>query len=185
MKLATSLFLLGVFCLTAESGSAQTQFSATLTCGTLPSTVQEQTLGLGPDGMQLLVHRQVCTWSNFEIGGVKVKQSLMTGVGTTDASKKVSGARGFDWGTLESGDHYFAQWEEKALQTGSSMLDFGTWTIVLGTGKLKGLLGTASYFCPGSTQPHVLAKNEVTCTMNGAWVLPSAAPSAPPAKKKQ
>ena len=183
MKLATSLFLLGVFCLTAETGSAQTQFSATLTCGNLPSTTQEQTLGLGPDGKQLLVHRQVCTWSNFEIGGVKVKQSLMTGVGTIDANQNVSGAKGFDWGTLESGDHYFAEWEEKALHTSGDVSDFGTWTIVMGTGKLKGLLGTASYFCPGSPRPYALTKNTVTCSMNGVWVLGSAAPTPTPAKK--
>lgn len=184
MKRVTSLLLLGVFCLTAKTGSAQTQFSGTLTCGNLPSTVQEQTLGLGPDGKQLLVHRQVCTWSNFEIGGVKVKQSLMTGVGTIDASQNVSGAKGFDWGTLENGDHYFAEWEEKALHAGGNVSDFGLWTIVMGTGKLKGLVGTASYFCPGSTRPYALAKNEVTCSMIGVWALPSAAPSAPPAKKK-
>ena len=189
MKLAILLTCLGVLGCTAEVASAQTQFSAILVCGGPkggPAT--KKSLDLGPAGQSLLINQQVCTWENFKIGGVEVKESLMTGVGVIAENKKVSGAAGHDWGTLANGDHYYAEWQETALNSGNGISDYGTWRIVLGTGTLKNLNGTAVYICPVPSQSNLatpvvqfaFTAAVVKCSMTGQLDLGSPAPTAKP-----
>ncbi len=189
MKLAIVLTCLGVFGCTAEVVSAQTSFSATLTCGgSKAGPITKKSVDLGPDGQSLLINQQTCTWTGFKIGGVDVKKSLMTAVATIDATKKVSGAKGYDWGTLANGDHFYAEWEETALHSGNGISDYGIWRIVSGTGTLKGLSGTAVYICPipkqATAPPPIVqfafVQVEVKCSMQGQLDLGSAAPAAQP-----
>jgi hypothetical protein len=188
VKLVIVLSWLGVLCLTAEIGSAQTQFSATLTCGGSNAPAGEKKLwDLGPPGIQLLVTQQQCTWSNFKIAGINVTKSLMTGVGTQDASQNVSPAKGYDYGTLDDGvSHYYAVFDEKELHGGNGPPSFyGTWTVLMGDGKLTGLSGAATYNCPNTIsplgflgpEPHA----EIKCSMKGEWVLKGTSHKARPA----
>ena len=120
--------------------------------------------------------------------------SLLTGVGVIAQNKEVSGAAGHDWGTLANGDHYYAEWQETALNSGNGISDYGTWRIVSGTGTLKYLNGTAVYICPVPSPSNVAAPvvqfaftaAVVKCSMMGQLDLGSPAPTithAPPAVK--
>jgi hypothetical protein len=183
VKLAIlSICLLGILGCTAEVASAQTQFSAILVCGgTEGGPATKKTLDLGPDGQLLLINQQICTWENFTIGGVEVKESRMTGIGIIGENKKVSGAAGHDWGTLANGDHYYAEWQETALNSGNGISDYGTWRIVSGTGTLRHLNGTAVYICPVPSPANVampvvqfaFAAAVVKCSMMGQLDLGS------------
>ena len=106
---------------------------------------------LGDAGLSLTLAQNFCTWEGLQLGGQKVTQSVITGIGPSFSDKTWS-AEGYDFGTLANGDHYLAQWKEK----GDSRTTKGTWKLLIGTGTLEGIIGEATFeepaVQPGDTQ---------------------------------
>ena len=110
----------------------------------------------------LIMTQENCTWDGFAINGQPVTTSLMHGQGYLDATG--GSATGYDWGTLANGDSYLSRWTETLAPTGIT----GTWTILLGTGTLQGLIGKATITC---TPPGQTDTIEV-CTVAGTYTFP-------------
>ena len=72
---------------------------------------------LGATGLTLSLAQNVCTWEGFQINGVDVTESLMTGSGPFYPDGTWS-AEGYDFGRLSNGDNYLAQWSEKSARCG-------------------------------------------------------------------
>ena len=95
---------------------------------------------LGARGLTLSLAQNVCTWEGFQINGVDVTESLMTGSGPFYPDGTWS-AEGYDFGRLSNGDNYLAQWSEK----GDSKTVKGKWKLLMGTGTLRGIKGEATF----------------------------------------
>jgi hypothetical protein len=110
----------------------------------------------------LIMTQEQCTWDGFAINGQPVKTSVMHGQGYMEGTS--GNATGYDWGTLANGDSYLSRWTEALGPAGIT----GTWTVVLGTGSLQGLAGTATITCtpPGQTD------TVEACTVAGTYTLP-------------
>ena len=106
-----------------------------------------------------------CTWTGITLGGQPLTSSVMHGQGYLQGEiGRV--ASGYDWGTLPNGDSYLARWNEQLdLQSGKVS---ATWTLVLGTGTLKGITGQAKFAC-ATPAPTDLVE---TCTVTGSYSLP-------------
>jgi hypothetical protein len=121
-------------------------FSARLTC---PLGDPEKNKGmrfgvddgsLGARSVALSLAQNLCTWEGFQINGVDVTESLMTGMGPFFADGTWS-AEGYDFGRLSNGDTYLAQWSER----GDSKIIRGRWKLLLGTGTLQGIKGEGTF----------------------------------------
>src|SRR6185295_8729799 len=113
----------------------------------------------------LLMTEEPCTWTGITLAGQALTNSVMHGQGYMQGtSGRVIG--GYDWGVVANGDSYLSRWTER--------LDFAkgqvtaTWTLVQGTGSLKGITGDAQISCkpPGPTD------TVEVCTVSGAYRLP-------------
>jgi hypothetical protein len=94
----------------------------------------------GPAGVQFALLQNVCTYEDFQIGGVVVQGSLVTGLRTSFPDGTWT-AEGYEWGYLANGDRFLSRVAEK----GDAKSTEGTWTLVQGTGKLAGITGEAKY----------------------------------------
>ena len=109
----------------------------------------------------LIQTEEHCTWDGFSIGGQAVVASLMHGQGYVEGTGGKAG--GYDWGTLANGDSYLSRWTETLSPNGIS----GTWTVVLGTGRLQGLTGDATITCAPPAQTDTVE----LCTVTGSYTL--------------
>src|SRR5581483_10103175 len=75
-----------------------------------------------------------CQYQNFEIDGIRVIGSIVTGmlVNFRDGHRE---STGYEWGLLESGDHYLSQVSEKMDEQGTT----GKWKLLYGSGSLTGI----------------------------------------------
>src|SRR6478672_6304572 len=121
-------------------------FSAKLTCPigdpqkNKSTSFQVDNGTLGARGFKILLAQNICTWEGFQINGVDVTESVMTGSGPSYPDGTWS-AEGYDLGHLANGDNYLAEWSEK----GDSKVVRGQWKLLMGTGTLQGIKGEATF----------------------------------------
>jgi hypothetical protein len=143
-------------------------FSATLICPigdperNRISKFQVDNGELGSDGVSLVLAQNVCTWEGFQINGVDVTGSVMTGFGPSYQNGLWS-AEGYDFGLLANGDRYLAKWSEKGDRTGVR----GSWKLLMGTGSIAGITGEAT-FEERAPQP---GDTSVRATVTGWYIL--------------
>jgi len=152
-------------------------FTATLICP-IGSNPDSTSISFSVDGGEvqtppsvpvLIIKQNFCQWEGFQIGGIEVGKSVMTGIGKND--KGIITATGYDWSELANGDHYLAQWQESANAVGWA----GYWQIITGTGSLQGLTGIATF----KELPAEPGASVIRATVEGWYSLP-AAPSVKP-----
>jgi hypothetical protein len=107
--------------------------------------------------------QNLCGYENFEIAGMRVIGSIVTGmlVAFADGHRE---ANGYEWGLLEGGDHYLSQVSERLDADGTT----GTWKLLYGSGNLAGIQGEASY--TNHPQP---GEKVVRSNLDGYYVLPA------------
>jgi hypothetical protein len=125
---------------------------------------------LGAAGVTLAMAQNICTWEGFQINGLNVTESLMTGVGPSFPDGTWT-AQGYDFGFLVNGDHYLAQWTEK----GDDRIIRGTWKLIRGTGSITGITGEATFEEP-APQP---GDRRVVARVTGWYLLPAPVRSIP------
>jgi hypothetical protein len=130
------------------SATAQTKISGTLQCGKA-DTQQVVSVGDRPNH-SLGVQQFKCTWSKpLEIEGAKSKDDVLTE--TNDISGSTVRTRGFDVGTLDSGDKTFVSYQGTATtKDGTLVSGKGMWGFTGGSDKLTGIKGKGSYTCAPS-----------------------------------
>jgi hypothetical protein len=120
---------------------------------------------LGEACKSLVMTQEHCRWEGMTLGGQALTESLMHGQGYLDgASGKAT--TGYDWGTVANGDSYLSRWTETIDFTAKKIS--GTWTLVLGTGTLKGITGQARIQCAMPAQTDTVE----VCTVTGSYRLP-------------
>jgi hypothetical protein len=138
MRLKTILTFLIVFALAAVA-SAQTKISGSGQCAK-PDQKHSIQVGDRPDH-SFVISQERCTWTKpMEIGGTQNKE----GVGTefAEISGNTSRGRGYFVDTMANGDKAYYRGEVTAtLKDGMPQSAEGRWTLVGGTGKLKGIKG--------------------------------------------
>jgi hypothetical protein len=96
-------------------------------------------------GHVLALRKATCTWTGeAEIAGLKTK------TGQDVATSEVSGAalrdNGFHTATMDNGDKFTVRFTGTGTMNKDNTGAFeGKWTIVSGTGKLKGVKGSGTY----------------------------------------
>jgi len=112
--------------------------------------------------------QNMTTYENFEIAGHKVVASIVTGMHVEYADGHTEGT-GFEWGILDSGDHYLSEIHETMVDQHTR----GTWKLIYGSGVLAGIEGEASY--TNNPKPGLKA---VRSHLDGYYVLPPKAHGA-------
>ena len=136
------VLVFGVALTMATAASAQSKFSGTQQCAKA-DPVYTVPVGDRPDHMMSLI-KDKCTWTNGEIGGVKLKDEEDTIV--SDSSGGRARDRGIGVGTLVDGDKAFVQFQGTGtLKDNIPVAGQGTWSFTGGTGKLKALKGKGTY----------------------------------------
>jgi len=138
MRPKTILTFLVVFALAAVA-SAQTKISGTLQCGK-PDEVHAIQVGDRPNH-SFAISQSKCTWTKpWEIAGIQSKE----GIGTEfdEISGDTSRYRFYFVDTMANGDKAYYRGEGTAtLKGGVYQSADEKWTLVGGTGKLKGIKG--------------------------------------------
>ena len=125
----------------AATLSAQTKISGTASCKGDPPTSVE--VGDVP-GHALSVSKANCTWTGLEMAGSPAKDGVSVANGDTHGNTTMS--RGYHSGTLASGDKWTCSFQGKTtMKDGKPVSDSGTWAMVSGTGKLKGVKGKGTF----------------------------------------
>jgi hypothetical protein len=138
MRLKTILTFLIVFALATAAG-AQTKISGTAQCAK-PDPVY--TVPVGDRANHSFVIDQVkCTWTKaFEMAGIQNKEGVSTDF--YENSGNASRYRSYFVDTMANGDKAFYRIEGTAtLKDGVPQTADEKWTLVGGTGKLKGIKG--------------------------------------------
>ena len=138
MRLNIFFTLLIVFAL-AAAASAQNKISGTAQCG---KPDQEYSIQVGDKpNHSFAIDQQKCTWTKpMEIAGIQNKE----GVGTdfSEISGNTSRYRSYFVDTMANGDKVIYRIEGTAtLKDGVFQSADEKWTLVSGTGKLKGVKG--------------------------------------------
>lgn len=129
-------------------------------------------------GHMLTLQKSACTWNeSLPIAG------LATKTGVDFESAEMSGATGRGTGyhtaTMENGDKYTVRYSGTATMskdnTGTAE---GKWTVVSGTGKVKGLKGSGTY------KGTINADGSADFTVDGDYTLPAKTTTPPPSTKK-
>lgn len=126
----------------------QVKVSGSLECGK-PTAQHALEVGDRP-GHSLAVSQSKCTWTKpFEIAGTQSKEGVAT------AADEIRGnsirSRGYFVDTMANGDQVHYRYQcTTALQDGAPQSAACKWTLVGGTGKLKGIKGTGS--CTGKAR---------------------------------
>jgi lipid-binding SYLF domain-containing protein len=106
-----------------------------------------------------------CTWSNFEIAGVPLKDGVS--VSNDEISGDKSTSHGYHTATLANGDKTTVRFQgTSTMKDGKFASGSGTWTFASGTGKFKGIKGKGTY----KGTPN--ADGTVTYQVDGAYTLP-------------
>jgi hypothetical protein len=117
--------------------TAQTKVSGTVQCA---KADQQQSLEIGDyPGHSFVLSQGKCTWTKpMQLAGSETKQDTVTMFAEVRGNT-VSG-HGYGEGTLASGDKFTVRLRAKQLlKEGKVQSEEGTWTVVGGTGKAKGI----------------------------------------------
>jgi hypothetical protein len=140
MKFRFALFSVAALALAATL-SAQTKISGTASCKADPMTPVE--VG-DAAGHALAVQKANCTWSGLEMAGSPAKDGVS--VATAEIRGNNSTSHGYHSGTLASGDKWTCSFMGKGVsKDGKPVSDSGTWSMISGTGKLKGIKGKGTF----------------------------------------
>jgi hypothetical protein len=132
-------------------------------------------------GHMLASRKAACTWAEGTVGDSAVKTGV--DVGATEINGATAHDNGYHTATLENGDKFTVKFSgAMALNKDGSGTFEGKWTMLSGTGKLKGIKGSGTYKGVGN------ADGSGDVTVDGDYTLaaakaPAKAPAAP-AKKK-
>lgn len=159
-----SLLAVGAALSFATVVAAQTKISGTSQCGK-PDQQQKIDVGDRPDHA-FTISQGKCTWTKpWEIAGIQSKE----GVGTSFAeiSGTTARTRGYFVDTMANGDkaHYRTE-SADTLKDGVPQSVDGKWTLIRGTGKLKGIKGQGTYKCQAAGEGS-------TCDVEGEYTLPA------------
>ena len=138
MRLKIFFTLLVVFALAAVA-SAQTKFSGTAQCA---KPDQDHSIQVGDRANHSFELTQgKCTWAKpYEIAGIQSKEGVYTEF--DEVSGDTSRYRGYYMDTMANGDKVYFRYEGTAtLKDGVLQSADQKWTLVRGTGKLKGIKG--------------------------------------------
>lgn len=127
-----------VFALVAVA-SAQTKTSGTAQCS---KPDQEYTIQVGDQpNHSFVISQEHCTWTKpLEIAGIQNKDAVATHF--AEISGNTSRGRGYFVDTMANGDKaYYRGGVTATLKDGVPRSAEGKWTLVGGTGKLKGING--------------------------------------------
>jgi len=148
MKCMHLLATLAALALTSTA-AAQTKISGTADCGK-PEATHSLEVGDRP-GHMLAVSQYKCTWTQpWEIAGVQNKEGV--GTETGDITGDRGRSRGYYVDTMANGDKAFYRYQNQvSLKDGNPQTSEAQWTLVGGTGKLKGVKGKG--VCHGKGKP--------------------------------
>ncbi len=138
MRLKIIFTLLIVFALAAVA-SAQTKISGTEQCA---KPDQEHSIQVGDrPNHSFAISQGKCTWAKpYEIAGIQSKEGVYTDF--AEVSGDTSRYRGYYMDTMANGDKAYYRYEGTAtLRDGVPQSVEQKWTLVRGTGKLKGIKG--------------------------------------------
>jgi hypothetical protein len=140
MWVKSVLVFLGAAAL-ATSAVAQTKASGTAQCK--PEPPAPVAVGDKPSHF-FAVGKAQCTWSGFEIAGVKSKEGVSVSLDEINGDKSTS--NGYHTATLANGDKTVARFQGTATsKDGKYQSGGGTWTFDSGTGKFKGIKGKGTF----------------------------------------
>jgi len=140
MRFRFALVSFAIFAMAAML-SAQTKITGTASCKADPMTPVE----VGDTaGHALAVQKASCTWAGLEMTGSAAKDGVS--VAAADIHGNNSMSRGYHTGTLASGDKWTCSFQGKGVsKDGKPVSDSGTWMMISGTGKLKGIKGKGTF----------------------------------------
>jgi len=141
MKVTTFFLCLIVFAL-VTAASAQTKFSGTQQCA---KPDQEHSFQVGDQpNHSFVINQGKCNWTKgWEIAGMQSKDTVETIFG--EIRRNTLRARGYDVDTMPSGDKTYTGFEGTfTLKGGVPQTASGSWALVGGTGKLKGIKGSGT-----------------------------------------
>jgi hypothetical protein len=171
----TGFVVLVVLSLAVTAG-AQTKMSGKLQCA---KSDPDYAIEVGDrPGHVMTARKAACTWTEgVEIAGLKAK------TGQDVATGEVSGATlrdsGFHTATMDNGDKFTVRFTGTGTLNKDKSGSFeGTWTIVSGTGKLKGVKGSGTFKGSGSADGSSDVQVEGEYTMPAAKTTAAKAPGA-------
>jgi len=127
----------------ATAASAQTKLSGTAQCAK-PDAQHMIEIGDRPNH-SFMISQGKCTWTKpLEYEGIQSKEGVTTP--SDEVSGNTSRTHGYYVDTMANGDKARYRYEGKmALKDGKPESAEGTWTLVGGTGKLKGIKAKGTY----------------------------------------
>ena len=154
----TTKLLLGMI-LAASIAAAQTKVTGTITCG---KPDKQNSVDVGDKAGHVIVLQQSkCKWTKpMEFDGVATKEDSVTF--TVEQNGEQTTTSGFGWMTLANGDNMLVRLQAKGTAKGAEMNDEGKWTIRRATGKLRGITGSGTYKCKGTSE-------SLTCEAEGEY----------------
>ena len=148
----------------APVAGAQTKMSGTAQCG---KAEKQHAIEVGdrPDH-SFMISQAKCTWTKpWEIEGIQNKEGVYTSF--DDVTGNSSRYRGYYVDTMANGDKaYYRAQGTATLKDGVIETAEEKWTLVGGTGKLKGVKGQGS--CKGKGNPD----GSVTWQCEGEYQIP-------------
>jgi hypothetical protein len=149
----------------AHPARAQTKIVISEQCGRPTS---EYTIQVGDHpGHMFRIEQSTCTpGAPLDIGGVAVKQHLVTGFIEIDAAQGAGDDQWYHIFTLTNGDSVYARSQGKATFEGARFkASSAKWNFTSGTGKFQAITGSGSYTC----HP---AAGGWACEAQGTYQLP-------------
>ena len=162
MRIKTFFLCLIVFALAAVA-SAQTKMSGTAQCGK-PEPQYAIQVGDRPNH-SFAISQTKCSYTKpSEVAGIQTKEFVTTSFSEISGSRATT--RGFVDGTMANGDKFQVRSQGSAsAKEGVIESAEGTWSLVGGTGKLKGIKGKGTYKGKGGPEG-------ITYEIDGDYDLP-------------
>ncbi len=148
----------------ATVAGAQTKISGTSQCA--KADAQHAIMVGDRPGHSFMISQSKCTWTKpWEIAGIQSKEGVATSF--DEASGSSSRTRGFYHDTMANGDKANYRYEGTvSLKDGAPQSAEIKWTLVGGTGKLKGAKGKGT--CKGKPG----SEGSITWDCEGEYELP-------------
>ena len=177
-KMSLCLCLLAVVAIaapaSAQTGATAQKLTGTVHCGKADANY---TVDAGDKaGHVLTMQKGTCTWKDGQVAGLTAKSGDDASTGEMNGA--TGHATGYHTVTLDNGDKYAVRYSgSMTMAKDNTGTGDGKWTVVSGTGKLKGMKGSGTY------KVTMAADGSADVTVDGEYTLAPAKPAAP-AKKK-